>query len=325
MGAADMSLPPLRLRPVYKDLIWGGDRIRTRFSRPDAPARCAESWEISAHRDGESIVAGGPFDGVALSALAASLGRRLLGTLAPDPARFPLLFKLIDARTSLSVQVHPSAAAAAADPAAEIKNEAWHVLEAAPGARIYAGFRDGVDGAVLDAALATGGGAIRDLLSSFAPVAGDTVFIPSGLVHAIGAGCLVFEVQQSSNTTYRFYDWDRVGADGKPRELHVAAARRSIDFSFAAPRPANLGGASGRLLSTPFFSLQELRARAVLNTAGASFHALFAKSGAFSLVTPRGAERLVCGASVLVPAETGCYALAPLEPGSAALLATLQP
>lgn len=318
-------LPFLRLRPVYKDLLWGGDRIRARFSRPDAPARCAESWEISAHRDGESVVVGGPFDGATLAALTATFGRRLLGDLAPDAARFPLLFKLIDARSSLSVQVHPSAAAAAADPSAEIKNEAWHVLEAAPGARIYAGFRDGVDGAAVDAALAAGGGAIQGLLASFAPVAGDTVFIPSGLVHAIGAGCLVFEVQQSSNTTYRFYDWDRVGADGRPRELHVAAAQRSLDFSFAAPRPANLGTASGRLLATPYFSLHELRARTDLDTAGASFHALFAKAGAFALETPRGAERLACGASILVPAETGRYALVPLEPGSAALLATLQP
>ena len=224
---------PLLFRPVYKDYIWGGDRIPAAYSRGDAPGRCAESWEIAAHPDGDSVVAHGPFAGRTLSALTAEYGAALTGTRAPDPTRFPLLFKLIDAREKLSVQVHPSDATAGLT-GGEPKTEMWYVLDRTGGATLYAGLRDGVTPAALRAALADG--TAKHCLTEHPATPGQAIFIPGGLVHAIGDGCLIYEVQQNSNTTYRLYDWDRVGADGTPRALHVGQSFKVIDWTSRSDR-----------------------------------------------------------------------------------------
>ena len=328
-----MNLPlpqsPLRFHPVYKDYIWGGDRIAKAFGRHDAPAVCAESWEVSAHPNGMSIVSEGPLAGLGLDELCRRYGRALLGTRAQEADRFPLLFKVIDARRNLSVQVHPSAADPTASPR-DIKNECWFLLDATETALLHAGFRDGIDRPALDKALATGSPRIDALLRHHPVRKEDTLMIPAGRVHAIGAGCLVYEVQQSADITYRFYDWDRVDASGHGRPLHIPEALRSIDWGLpvaATTSPRPLPGAPGlsRCLRTPFFTLGRLAPGAPLrlDTHGESFHVLFVDNGSLRLVTPAGEETVGAGTSVLLPAATGPYEAIPLSPGSTALLTHL--
>ena len=323
-----MPLPSfLRFSPIYKDYLWGGDRIARRSGRANTPACTAESWEISAHPDGDVAVASGPLAGRTLSSLTSEFGRELLGTIAPSASRFPLLAKIIDARQPLSVQIHPSPADPTADPV-EYKNECWHLLDADDGCIIYAG---------LAAATISGCGAVAPRISSASvaqaliqhrPRPGETLYIPAGLVHAIGAGALIYEIQQSSNTTYRFYDWDRVGPDGKPRPLHVEQALRSIDFSlpppaFVAPRPLPEGGAL--CLATPYFAIREFRSATARRPGGESFDIVFAKDGAFRLSSPSGETAMAkAGDSVLVPASCAEYRIEPLESASAALVTSLR-
>lgn len=332
------KLPPfLRFRPIYRDYLWGGDRIAPRYGRSATPTPCAESWEISAHQDGDSVVAGGPFAGHTLSALTAEFGRDLLGSRAPLASRFPLLFKIIDARQALSVQVHPSPADPTADPA-EYKNECWHILDAEPGTPIYAGITPEI--ATRDALASLASSDPRALASALVrhtPRAGETLYIPAGLVHAIGAGALIYEVQQNSNTTYRLYDWDRSGPDGKPRALHFDAALRSIDFSlppprFVAPRPLSQSGATplpgcatqGSLcLQTPYFTILEFGATTERHPAGVSFEALFVKSGTWRAEAKGATATLGAGDSLLIPAECQKYRLTPDGQNAAILVTTL--
>lgn len=318
----------LRFSPIYKDYLWGGDRIPARFGRRGAPAVCAESWEISAHPDGDSAVADGPLAGRTLSSLVTEFGRDLLGSRAPSATRFPLLCKIIDARQSLSVQVHPSPSDPGADPA-EYKNECWHCLDADAGTTIFAGLSESIrDAGALRRLALEDPKALAGALLRHAPKVGETLYIPAGLVHAIGAGALVYEVQQNSNTTYRLYDWDRRGPDGKPRKLHFEEALRSIDFSLPAPRftaPSDDGAGDGVLcLKTPYFTIREIRAGLRRRLGGESFNIVFVKSGGFELSGSgtdgnRSAATLEAGDSVLVPASSE-YSLEPR--GDAAALVT---
>jgi len=189
-----------------------------------------ESWEISGHHSSPSIVAEGPFAGRSLLGLAAEYGRALTGDKAPDAATFPLLFKVIDARKRLSVQVHPNETTRALT-GGEPKTEMWRVLGGH--GPIFAGLKPGTTPAVVEEDVRTG--RFEDTLVRHDAREGLTLFIPGGLVHAIGEDVLIYEVQQSSNTTYRLYDWGRVGADGKPRPLHVAESLKSIDFNLPVP------------------------------------------------------------------------------------------
>jgi mannose-6-phosphate isomerase len=317
---------PLVFAPVYKDYIWGGGRIPAAYGRSGAPAVCAESWEISAHPDGMSVVASGAFANQGLGELAARFGADLTGTRAPDPRRFPLLFKLIDARDRLSVQVHPNNGNASRT-GGEPKTEMWYVLDRAPGASLYAGLAEGVTPDTLRAALAAG--TAESCLVQLQIERGQALFIPGGLVHAIGAGCLVYEVQQNSNTTYRLYDWNRAGADGRPRALHIEESFKTIDWSLCPPRmqaPVSRGACGGAVwsdvVSCDFFTLRKLDLSQPLTVpvGGASFHALFVEKGFVSVSSGGESVTLPGGASALIPAAADAYALQP--EGSATLLVT---
>ncbi len=256
----DAPLYPLRFEPVYQAYLWGGRRIPARFGRPDPGGVCAESWEVSDRPEGMSVVRDGPLQGATLAELVARYGARLTGTDAP-PGRFPLLVKLIDAADNLSVQVHPHDENAART-GGEPKTEMWYMLPGSEGARYQAGFRPGVTEPAFLAALQDG--SVPSLLQSHAAAPGSVAYIPGGTVHAIGAGCLVLEVQQNSNTTYRVYDWGRVDKDGRPRELHVDQARRVIrwDTPLPAPQPVRResrpAGERLQLLETPYFRFSRL-------------------------------------------------------------------
>ena len=207
---------PMKLIPRYLEKPWGGRRIGTVFGRElAAGSLIGESWELYDRPDGAAMIANGHFAGRDLASLRG--GRPI-----------PLLTKIIDANDTLSVQVHPDEEAAA-ELEGEPKTEAWYILDVEPGATIYKGLKEGVGAPELLKALDLG--TVADLLHVVTPEPGDLIYLPPGTVHAIGAGVLLFEVQQNSDTTYRLYDWDRPGLDGNPRELHAKKAIRSTDFS----------------------------------------------------------------------------------------------
>lgn len=229
-------LYPLTFRPVLKRYIWGGRRLGDVLGKPIGEGSdYAESWEVADHSQGQSVVATGPLTGTTLHELVSTRGEELLGRHAPQN-RFPLIFKLLDAQKDLSLQVHPNDAAGALLTPPDLgKTEAWVILAAASGSKVYAGLKKGTDLTGLSQAIRDGRAA--DCLHSFEPKNGDCLFIPAGTVHALGAGLLVAEIQQASDTTYRLYDWGRLGPDGKPRKLHVEEGLAATDFSAVDVNP----------------------------------------------------------------------------------------
>jgi mannose-6-phosphate isomerase len=228
---------PLTFQPVFRDYIWGGRNLETFFGRQLPPGIVAESWEISGHASSPTMVDRGYWNGCTLSDVLAALGVDLVGrngaaTLARG--RFPLLVKLLDANQDLSVQVHPDDAFAGMHEHGELgKTEMWYVLRARPGAELIFGLERGATPASLRKAIDDH--AVEKELHRLPVQAGDAVFIPSGTVHALLAGIVVAEIQQNSDTTYRLHDWGRLGADGKPRPLHIDKALRVIDWARAEP------------------------------------------------------------------------------------------
>ena len=227
-----MNLYPLKFQPIYKEKIWGGRKLESVYGRELPPGRLiGESWEIADHGEDVSRVSGGPLNGVSLKELMAErpadfLGERIAGR-APD--RFPLLVKLIDASDKLSVQVHPTDDYAARHEGGEWgKTEMWFVAHADDGAELICGLAGGVGSEEFERAMREGD--MGDCLNRIPVKEGDVMFVPSGRVHAIGAGNLILEIQENSDVTYRVYDWDRVGNDGKPRQLHKEKAMEVIDF-----------------------------------------------------------------------------------------------
>ena len=263
---------PLKFRPVFQKRIWGGQRLRAVLGKPVESGTIGESWELAdlpagtvkadsagAAADGSlaSVIANGAFAGRTIHDLLSDPGmqKELMGKAPLSLGHFPLLIKFLDAQQDLSVQVHPSREYAATHPAAHLKSEAWYVLHAEPGAKIYKGVKPGVTKEEFRAALKKG--EVEPLLYAIPVRAGDYHYLPSGTVHALGAGILAAEVQTPSDTTFRVFDWNRLGADGKPRQLHVEEALECIDFGAA---PANGGSASaGRLVACEFFTLDRVR------------------------------------------------------------------
>ncbi|MFM7108521.1 MAG: type I phosphomannose isomerase catalytic subunit [Planctomycetaceae bacterium] len=309
------GLPPLPLAPIYRRYLWGGRRFATTLGRDLPPGDdYAESWELVDRGADQSIVAAGPLTGATLGALVRDRGRDLLGRRA-GPAAFPLLFKFLDARLDLSVQVHPDdVRAATLTPPDRGKTEAWYVVDAAPGARIWAGTTPGTDAAALAAALRSG--RVADVLHWFEPRPGDCVFIPAGTVHAIGGGLLVAEIQQSSDVTYRLHDWGRVGPDGRPRQLHVEAGLEAVTcFGPVGPvaSTATIDPAVHRLVTCDHFLLDEVRPAAggtwrVGGDDGCHFVAVL--SGRVRFADRWGLPPLGRGSCALVPASAGGQPLA---------------
>ena len=223
-------LYPLRFQPLFKRYLWGARRLESVLGKPIGDGDdYAESWEVVDHGSDQSVVAAGPLAGRTLGELVQTYGDELLGGHAPL-TRFPLLFKFLDCNRALSVQVHPNdEQAARLNPPDLGKTEAWVILDAQPGSVIYAGLKPGFDRGALEREVRRG--ATELCLHKFEPKVGDCIFIPAGTVHALGAGLLVAEIQQASDTTYRLFDWNRAGPDGKPRQLHVAESLDVIDYS----------------------------------------------------------------------------------------------
>jgi mannose-6-phosphate isomerase len=227
---------PLRFRPLVKRALWGGRKLGDRLGKSlGAETDYAESWEIVDHGADQSVVIDGPAAGKTLSQLLQSHAAELLGRHAPQ-SRFPLLFKFLDCREKLSVQVHPNdAQGAKLSPPDLGKTEAWVVLGVEPGSVIYAGLKRGFDRAAFERELRNGTGDL--CLHRFEPRVGDCLFLPAGVVHAPGGGILMAEIQQSSDVTFRLHDWNRIGADGKPRALHIEQALDVINYDYGPANP----------------------------------------------------------------------------------------
>jgi len=262
---------PLTFAPRLKHYLWGGRRLEELLGRRLPEGVTAESWEISGHPDEPSVVADGPLAGRNLPDLVTRYGVELLGhrgARAAARGAFPLLVKLLDARHALSVQVHPNDAWAAAHRTGESgKDEMWYILHAEPGAQIIHGVQEGVDRADFRRAVAEGH--VQDVLNRVSVRPGDSVMVRAGTVHGILSGVVLLEVQQTSDTTYRIYDWDRLGPDGRPRELHVDKALEVIDFdhpgpAVVEPRPIETTGGIGRevIAECRHFVVERIRAEA---------------------------------------------------------------
>jgi mannose-6-phosphate isomerase len=257
------SLHPLRFDPIFKRLIWGGRRLATVLRKPIGEgSQYAESWEISDHRLDVSRVADGPFAGTSLRDLIRMHGEELFGSALGSREQFPLLVKFIDAHHDLSVQVHPDDVRGQLLANDNGKTETWVILHADPGSKIYAGLKPGTTRG--DMAAAIENGTVESLLHSFLAREGDCILIPAGTVHAIGAGVVLAEFQQMSDATFRLHDWNRLGVDGKPRQLHIAESLESIDFDAGPIFPTEPtietipGGTLERLSHSDFFSLDRL-------------------------------------------------------------------
>jgi len=226
------SLYPIRFRPALKETLWGGSTLSRRFGKKaKAGARIGESWEITGMPGASSVVANGFLKGNTLEEIAEVYMDELLGESVYEKygSEFPLLTKLIDAADRLSIQVHPDDRLAAERHHAWGKTEMWYIIDAKPGAVIYTGFRKKTTKEEYLDYLA--GKRLEELINVTAVKAGDVFFIPAGMVHAIGGGVLLAEIQQTSDVTYRIYDWDRVDASGRPREMHTALALDAINFN----------------------------------------------------------------------------------------------
>lgn len=232
-----MHWHPLRFAPIYKERVWGDRSLASLYHR-DLPGNLpiGESWEITDRPEGISTVLDGPLAGRTLAELLSEDRPGLLGEAADRDGRFPLLVKILAARENLSVQVHPPARIAARL-GGESKTELWYFTATESGTRLFAGLRHGVTQASFEAALATG--TVGDCLHSSPVQVGDALLLPSGRIHALGAGSVLFEIQENSDTTYRVFDWNRPGLDGKPRTLHLRESLASIDFNDFAPEPVN--------------------------------------------------------------------------------------
>lgn len=317
---SDLTDSFIRFKPIYQTRVWGGRLLAERFGRdlPDPELPFGESWEISAREEADSLVVGGALEGRKLSELWADprLRMSLFGENAPDSDRFPLLFKILDARDTLSIQVHPPASIAP-QLGGEPKTEVWYIADAAPGAMLYVGVKEGVDEARFREALISG--EAESCVHAVPVSKGQHLFIPSGRLHAIGAGLLIYEIQQNSDTTYRVYDWNRPGIDGKPRELHVEESLCCIDFTDVTP---GMDEPEGNLL----VACEHFRLERHALTAGATLESV--SQGRFAIFTVVAGE-IEAGATVfsegdffLVPPGRGAGLLAA---GEAEVLLTTWP
>ena len=261
-AAADASRPaptqPIVFEPLFMERVWGGRRLEQLYHKKLPPgSRIGESWEIVDREEAQSVVHDGPLRGHTLHELWNERREEIFGPgLANEGnGRFPLLVKMLDAQERLSLQVHPPAELAATLQG-ESKTEMWYLAHTEAGADVFAGFATATDRSHFEEALHEG--RVADLVQRLPVEAGDAIFIPSGRIHAIGAGCLIVEIQQNSDTTYRVFDWNRPGLDGKPRTLHIDQSLQATDFGDVRPslQPA-IHGASGELASCPHFKVEK--------------------------------------------------------------------
>lgn len=305
----------MKLKAPLKDYLWGGTRLKTEYGKETNLAKVAESWELACHKEDQSIIENGADKGLTLEAYIAREGAHAaLGSHGSRYPYFPLLIKLIDAHDDLSVQVHPDDSYAFEHEGEYGKMEMWYILDAEPNAEIIYGFRKEISREECRRRIEEN--TLLDVVQRVKVQAGDVVVIPAGTVHAIGRGIFLAEIQQNSDTTYRVYDYARLGADGKARELHVEKALDVLSFApppCAVSRGERLGIFAEHEMTivarTEFFSVYHfaLHGRCHLQAERTSFQSIVALEGPLELSWAGGEEIVEKGDAYFISAGFGDY------------------
>jgi len=293
----------LKLNPVFKDYIWGGDKLKTLYHKKSDLSVVAESWELSTHKDGQCTIAEGPYEGKTLASYINEKGGEDL----------PILIKLIDAKDNLSVQVHPDDAYALKNEGDFGKTEMWYVLEAEEGAKLVYGFKEDITKEAFKKYIETN--TLTEVLNAVEVKKGDVFFINPGIMHAIGKGIMIAEIQQSSNVTYRVYDYGRVGIDGKPRELHIDKAIEVTTLTKADKAKVAYslekyeGYSKGILASCKYFTVEllDVAGEAEMVADDQSFHSLLILEGKVNITSDKDTMTANKGESIFIPARYGKY------------------
>lgn len=303
-----------KLRPAIKDYIWGGTKLRDDFGKESDLSKLAESWELSCHKDGPSVIVGGECDGMTLRELIEKQGKSILGSNCERFEDFPILIKLIDAKDNLSVQVHPNNEYAQRVEGEYGKTEMWYIVDCDEGASLLYGFKEEISKEEFAQRIADN--TLLEVTNAVPVKKGDVFFIEAGTLHAIGKGILIAEIQQNSNTTYRIYDYGRVGNDGKPRELHVEKAKDVTVLAPAKPYPEATAeqkyGYTVKLLSKcEYFTTYKVDVdfEAMLDADGSSFNSLLILEGEGTVVREDEIVSFKKGDSLFITAGAGSYAI----------------
>lgn len=299
----------LFFEPVYKDYIWGGTRLKEYFNKNVETPTAAESWEISTNEAGLSKIANSTMKGNTLKNLFDNrdLREEIFGTKTKEMEKFPLLIKYIDANSNLSVQVHPNDEYAKKNENDGGKTEMWYIIDCAENAQIICGMKESIE--KKDVSDIIRNGKIKENLNYINIQKGDAVYIPSGTIHAILAHTLICEIQQNSNLTYRVYDWDRLGSDGKPRELHIEKAIDVIDVQTKPRVVHSRNEENKKIVDNEFFKVEkivvdeEYRDKSNKET----FYTINIIEGNGKIEANNKEYNLNKGDSILIPANIGEY------------------
>ncbi|MBR5808866.1 MAG: class I mannose-6-phosphate isomerase [Clostridia bacterium] len=296
------NLSPVKLTPAFKDYLWGGTKLKEKYNKKSDLEIVAESWEMSCHKDGQSVVATGEYSGKTLSEYVEILGKELLGKKAEKFSYFPLLIKFIDAKDNLSIQVHPADEYALRVEGEYGKTEMWYVLEAEEGAYLYYGFNRDITKEEFAERIKNN--TILEVLNKVNVKAGDVFFIDAGTVHAIGAGLMICEIQQNSNTTYRVYDYDRRDKEGNARPLHV---EKAIEVSKLTKAPELTSAENDVLASCEYFTVKKtmVNGEKAVKIDEDSFVSLIVVNGDGEIALGDDKLTVTKGDSVFVPAQNG--------------------
>ncbi len=311
------TLYPLKFTPILKDKIWGGSKLSTLFNKESHSGKLGESWELSGYDDDVSVVSNGSLTGQNLNQLISEYKDKLVGNAVYEKFgnTFPLLFKLIDANDYLSIQVHPDDEVAMDRHQGFGKTEMWYVVDSEDDGELIIGFKEDYSKETYLQALHEG--KIEELLQSVKVKKGDVFFVPAGLVHAIGKGVVVAEIQQTSDLTYRIYDYQRKDAEGKERELHTDLALDVIDFS-ATSDPKTVYSSTlnelETLVSCEYFTTNIVQFNEQMNRYYGkvdSFVVYMCMEGEFEIVSDDMRVQVVKGETVMIPAELESVVLEP--------------
>lgn len=293
-----------KLKPVCKDYLWGGTRLKDNYNKQSDYSIVAETWELSCHKDGESIIASGDNKGMSLRSFIEN-NKDSCGTFCEKYKDFPILVKFIDAKQNLSIQVHPADDYARKYEGDNGKNEMWYIAEAEEDAFIYYGFSKTITKEEYKKHIENN--TLTDVLKKVSVKAGDCFYISAGTVHAIGSGCLIAEIQQSSNVTYRVYDYGRKDVDGNARELHIDKA---VDVSVLEPA-INTALNGTKLIDCEYFSVDNLisAGKISLKADNKSFHSILILDGKGELTGAGDSIEFSKGDSLFISAGSGSYDL----------------
>lgn len=288
----------IRFKPIYQERVWGGQDLKNILGREIPTGHIGESWEIVDRPEANSVICGSEWDGLSLREALIKDAATILGPNRDGDKPFPILVKWLDCQERLSLQVHPPADVAP-ELRGEPKTENWYIAAAKPGARLLAGLKNGITRDQFEKALTED--RLEPLVHALPCQAGDSLFVQSGRIHAIDGGNLILEIQQNSDTTYRVYDWGRVGLDGRPRQLHIDESMRSIDFNDFEPSLIHPGEGESILADSA-----EFRLRRITLTAGENL--LFPANDQAKILSvvegqlqDKSGESIVAGENVLLP------------------------